>query len=382
MDQTQASPTLPRPLRRIAAPALLALLGLACGRDGKAPAARGIPVVAATARAGDMEVKLTGLGTVTPISTVAVHSRVDGYIVRIAFKEGQVVHQGELLVEVDPRPFQVQLSQAEGQLAKDEAALKNARMDLARFQSLVKDRIIAQQQLDAQQALVNQDEAAVKSDQGAVDAARLNLTYSRITAPITGRAGLRHVDLGNLVRASDTNGILDITQVQPITVLFTIPADQIPQVQGRLKTGAALPVDAYDRDFRQKLATGALAAVDNQIDPATGTLKLRAEFKNTDGALFPNQFVNVTLRLDTLKGTVLVPTAGVQRSTQSTYVYAVKDGVVELRPVEVLATDGDLSAIGKGLAAGEVVVTDGVDKLRPGSKVSVSEALGNGKDRK
>lgn len=360
----------------LGAGALAAALLLGCHGDPKTGGERAIPVTAVAARSGDMSVNLSGLGTVTPLSTVTVHSRVDGQIVRIAFKEGQSVRQGDLLVEIDPRPFQVQLTQAEGQLAKDSAALKNARMDLARFQSLAQERIIAQQQLDAQTALVSQDEAAVKSDQGAVDSARLNLTYSRITAPISGRAGLRLADLGNLVHASDQNGMLAITQMQPITALFTIPADQIPQVAEKLRAGKSLSVEAYDRDFKEKLATGSLLAIDNQIDPATGTLKLRAQFDNKDNELFPNQFVNVKLLVDTLKGAVIVPTAAIQRSPQSTFVYVVKGDTVELRDVEVQSTDGDSTAVRKGLAAGERVVTVGVDKLRPGSKVSTGEGQG------
>jgi multidrug efflux system membrane fusion protein len=353
---------------------------MGCHGDPKAPAAKGVPVVTAQARSGDLAVTLTGLGTIAPLSTVTVHSRVDGQIVRIAFKEGQPVRQGDLLVEIDPRPFQVQLTQAEGQLAKDQAALNNARMDLARFEALVKDRIIAQQQLDAQRALVAQNEATVKSDEGAVASARLSLTYSRVSAPISGRAGLRQVDLGNVVRASDPSGLLTIAQLQPITALFTIPADQIPQVQAKLQAGRTLAVEAYDRDFARRLATGTLQAIDNQIDPATGTLKLRAQFPNGDGALFPNQFVNVRLQVDTLKGAVLVPTAAIQRSPTSTFVYVVKGDVVELREVEIQATDGDRTALRKGLAAGDVVVTDGVDRLRPGSKVSTSEPKGTAQD--
>jgi multidrug efflux system membrane fusion protein len=313
-----------------------------------------------------------------------VRSRVDGQIMRIAFKEGQMVHQGELLVEIDSRPFQVQLTQAEGQKAKDDAALKNAQLDLSRFQSLIQDKIIPQQQLDTQAALVNQDEAAVKADLGAVQSAQLNLTYSRVTAPISGTVGLRLVDLGNMVHAADANGMLAITQLQPITVLFTIPADQIPQVQEKLQAKELLAVDAFDRDFKQKLASGNLVAIDNQIDPATGTLKLRAQFLNEDNALFPNQFVNVRLLVDTLKGVVIVPTAAIQRSAQSTFVYLVKGDTVEQRNVEVRSTDGDDTAIRSGLNPGDVVVVDGVDKLQPGSKVAASgnEGQGSRKDKK
>jgi len=352
---------------------------------GPGAAARPVPILAAMARTLDLPVSLTGLGTVTSLNTATVRSRVDGQLIRVVFTEGQFVKEGDLLAEIDPRPFQVQLMQAEGQQAKNQAAYKNAIMDQERFRSLVQQGILPRQQLDAQTSTVNQFEGALKADQAQVESAKLNLVYSRITAPISGRVGLRLVDPGNMVRANDPNGIAVVNPIQPINVVFTVPADSIQQVLARSRTGGRLTVEAYDRDLKQKLATGTLAAIDNQVDPATGTVKLKGLFPNGDSSLFPNQFVNARLLVDVLKGVVAVPTAALQRSPQGAFVYVVKaDGTVDMRPVEVQATEGDLTALRKGVRDGEMVVTDGLEKLRPGIKVSLPSADGPGgkKERK
>lgn len=334
-----------------------------------------VPVVVASARVGDMPVTLSGLGTVVPTEAVTVRTRVDGQLMSVNFKEGQLVRKGDLLMQVDPRPYEVQLLQAEGQLAKDQAALQNAKRDLERFRTLAQQGILPQQQLDTQAAAVDQGEASLKSDQAAVASARLNLTYARITAPLGGKAGLRLVDPGNMVKASDANGLVVITPVAPINVVFTVPADHVQRVLAASQGGKALAVEAWDRDFTRKLAAGALLAVDNQVDPATGTVKLKAQFANQDGALFPNQFVNARLRTDTLKGALIVPAAALQRSPKGTFVYVVKaDQSVDLRPVELQLTEADSVVLKGGLQAGEKVVVDGQDKLSPGMKVAPTEA--------
>lgn len=355
--------------------------GAAAVKAGKV--SRAIPVAVVPARSGDLGVYLTGLGTVTALNTVTVRTRVDGQLISVAFREGQLVREGDLLAQIDPRPFEVQLMQAEGQKAKDEAALENARLDLGRYEVLIGQDAIPRQQLDTQTATVHQDEAAVKSDQGQVDSAKLNLTYSRITAPIAGRVGLRLVDAGNIVHASDSGGLLVITQLQPIAVVFTIPADQLPTVLAQMRSGRRLETDVYDRDMKNKLAVGSLVAVDNQIDTSTGTVKLKAQFPNKDNALFSNQFVNVRLLVNTLKGVVLVPAAAIQRGPQSTFVWVVgPNSTVAMRPVEVLWTEGDQCALSKGVAAGELVVVEGVDKLQPGATVAVASPPTAGQRRK
>jgi multidrug efflux system membrane fusion protein len=334
-----------------------------------------VPVAAAPAKLGDFQQYITAIGTVTAYNTVTVKSRVDGELVKVHFTEGQLVKAGDLLAEIDPRPYQVQLTQAEGTLAKDLASLENAKTLLVRDKELYAQRVIARQDLDNQQAAVGQYAGSIESDKGAVDNAKLQLTYSRITSPITGRVGLRLVDAGNIIHATDATGLAVITQLQPIAVDFSVPEDDLPTLETAMKADAHLPVDAYDRDFKRKLADGTLLTTDNQIDQSTGTIKLKASFPNDDNVLFPNQFVNARLLVNTIQNTILIPAAGLQRSQQGSFVYVVKpDRTVEMRPVTVQATQSDIVSINKGLAPGDLVVTDGVDKLQQGSHVSVQTA--------
>jgi len=340
-------------------------------------AARVVSVVTVPARSGDMPVYLDGLGTVTAISTVTVRSRVDGQLVSLGYREGQLVRQGDLLAQIDPRPFQVALQQQEGQYARDEAALKNARLDLKRYEALIAQDAVPRQQLDTQQATVNQLEATLKTDAAQVANARLNLTYSRITSPITGRVGLRLVDAGNMVHASDPGGLLVITQLQPIAVVFTLPADQLQPVMAGMARGNHLRVEAWDRDRKKMLDVGTLEAVDNQVDETTGTVRLKGVFSNEGYGLFSNQFVNARILVDTLHGSVIIPTAALQRSPQGTYIWVVKpDSSADMRTVEVAHTEGEDTAVQSGVAAGEPVVTDGVDNLQPGAKVTTGPPAG------
>jgi multidrug efflux system membrane fusion protein len=344
--------------------------GKAGGRGPNGPT----PVVVTKATKGDIGVYVTGLGAITPIYTVTVKSRVDGQLLSVHFKEGDYVHQGDPLIEIDPRPYEAIVVQTEGQLLRDQALLANARVDLTRYETLLAQDAIPEQQLATQRALVTQYEGTVKNDQGLLDAAKLNVTYSHIPAPISGIVGLRLVDPGNIVHATDTSGMVVITQIQPISVIFTVGEDQLPPILQKLRAGQKLPVDAWDRELKNKIASGSLDTVDNEIDPTTGTLKLRALFNNENRALFPNQFVNARLLQQEKRGVTLLPSAAIQRNTNQTYVFLVKpDNTVTVRKITIGTTEGDQSEITSGLNAGDAVVMTGVDKLQEGSKVTVTQ---------
>lgn len=344
--------------------------------DPRAGGARAVPVETAAARTGNMNIYLRELGTVTPMNTATIRSRVDGQIVKVLYTEGQLVKKDQALVEIDPRPFQTQLVSAQGQLAKDQALLENAKRDLARYQDLAKQNYsVTQQQVDTQQSLVDQYNGAVKIDQGQIDSINLQLTYCHITAPFEGRIGLRLVDEGNMVHANDANGIAVIAQVHPVSVVFTIPEDDISRVLTKNSPDDKLVVLAYNRDDRTALASGTLLAIDNQADPTTAMIKLKASYTNENNALFPNQFVRAWLLVDTLKDVLLVPNAAVQRGpANAIFVYVVKpaDQTVELRNIKIGPSENNQTVIESGLTAGELVVTTGIDKLQNGSKVVMS----------
>ena len=352
-----------------------ALLTACSSADTKASAARpttppAVPVAITAVQRMDFPVYLTGLGSVTPWNSVSIKSRVDGQLAQVAFKEGQQVTKGQLLAVIDPRPFEVQLAQARATLSRDQAQLRDAKLNLDRFQALLKESgAVSQQQVDTQSALVDQLEGAVRNDEALISSAQLQITYCHITAPISGRIGLRLVDVGNIVHASDPNPLLIITQLQPIAVLFSLPEDQLPTVAQHMRSGP-LGVQAFSRDNQTELTTGQLQTIDNQIDQTTGTGRLKAMFENRNNELWPNQFVNIRLMLESRKNALVVPSAAIQHGPQGTFAYVVKsDKTAEARPVTVALAQGNLTAVSQGLAEGESVVTDGQDKIQNGSKV-------------
>jgi membrane fusion protein, multidrug efflux system len=353
-------------------------------RQGSAPQQSGagrnaapMSIVPEVVGKGDIGINLNGLGTVTSLATITVRTQISGYLMRVVFKEGDEVKKGDLLAEIDSRPYEAALAQAKGQLARDEAMLKGAQVDLTRYQGLAAQNAVPHQTLDTQIALVAQDQGTVEADKAAVKSAEVNLQYTRIVSPIDGRVGLRQVDQGNYVTPGDANGLVVITQLQPISVLFTVPEDNLPAIADRIQSGAVLPVTAYDRSGANKIAEGKLQTFDSQIDQTTGTIKLRAQFPNEDRALFPNQFVNVRLLLDTHKNVTTISTAGVQRGIPGTFVYLINaDSTVSVRPVKLGETAGERVEVISGLTPGERIVIDGADKLRDGAKIVVRSETG------
>jgi multidrug efflux system membrane fusion protein len=338
------------------------------GRTGGAP----MSIVPETVGKGDIGINLNALGTVTSLATVTIRSQISGYLVKVAFKEGDEVKKGDLLAEIDSRPYEAALAQAKGALTRDEALLKGAQVDLTRYQGLAAQNAVPHQQLDTQIALVAQDQGLVEADRAAVKAAEVNLQYCHIVSPLDGRVGLRQVDQGNYVTPGDTNGLVVITQLHPISVLFTVPEDNLQAIARRLRQGAVLPATALDRSGANTLVDGALQTFDSQIDPATGTIKLRAQFPNDSRTLYPNQFVNIRLLLDTHKDVTTMSTAGIQRGVPGTFVYLINaDNTVSVRPVKLGVTDGDHVEVLSGLQPGDRIVIDGADKLRDGAKINV-----------
>ena len=381
----------PRSHGRLVLTSILALLVVAgvvwWSRQGSVPQQGGsgrnaapMSIVPEVVGKGDIGINLNALGTVTSLATVTIRTQISGYLMKIVFKEGDEVKKGDLLAEIDSRPYEAALAQAKGQLARDEAMLKGAQVDLARYQGLAAQNAVPHQTLDTQIALVAQDQGTVEADRAAVKSAEVNLQYCRIVSPLDGRVGLRLVDQGNYVTPGDANGLVVITQLKPISVLFPVPEDNLQAISKRIRAGAVLPTAAYDRSAATKIADGALQTFDSQIDPTTGTIKLRAQFSNEDEALYPNQFVNVRLLLDTHKDVTTISTAGVQRGVPGTFVYLVNaDSTVSVRPVKLGITDGDRVEVISGLTPGDRIVIDGADKLRDGAKINVRSETDPGK---